>query len=125
MKELRTYRDLDVWKRAKALSIKVYSITAQFPKEEMYGLTTQLRRAAVSVPSNIAEGCGRGTFKGTINFLFNARGSLYEIETQFLIAFELKYVSEECLRDVLDDVENCKRLLNGFIRYLEAQVTSN
>jgi four helix bundle protein len=76
MRDVKTYKDLEVWSRAKVLTVMVYIITTVFPKEETYGLTSQLGRAEVSVPSNIAEGCGRGTSNGTVNFLYNAGGSL-------------------------------------------------
>ena len=87
MDEIRTYRDLEVWLKARELALIVYDVTAKFPKEESYGLTTQMRRAAISIPSNIAEGVGRGTYRGTIPFLFSARGSLYELETQLFDSF--------------------------------------
>ena len=123
--DIRTYRDLDVWIRSKALTLAVYEATSDFPREEVYGLVNQLRRAAVSIPSNIAEGCGRGTYRGTVSFIFIARGSLYEIETQLLIANELKYLDADKLRPILLEVDQCKKLLNGFIRYLESKAASN
>ncbi len=99
----------------------VYRLTGEFPKEELYALTNQLRRAAVSVASNIAEGCGRGTSKGTANFLYNARGSLFEAETQLIIARELRYASEESLKQIFIQVDTCRRLLHGFLRYYESK----
>ena len=85
-KENKSYTDLEVWQLARKLVSEVYASSLLFPKEELFGLTNQLRRAAVSVPSNIAEGCGRQTPRDTINFLFIARGSLYELETQVYVA---------------------------------------
>ena len=95
----RSYRDLFVWQRAKALAVEIYRSTEKFPKHEIYGITSQLRRAAVSVASNIAEGQGRLTVGEFQQFLGHARGSLLEAETQLEIALELGYVTtEECQR---------------------------
>jgi four helix bundle protein len=88
----QTYRDLVVWQKAMELVTEIYKATERFPKEEIYGLTSQLRRAAISVPSNIAEGQGRLTKKEFHHFLGYARGSLLEMETQLLIAQNLGYL---------------------------------
>lgn len=125
MREILSYKDLEVWKEAKALTLMVYRITAGFPKEEAYGLTSQLRRAVVSIPSNIAEGCGRGTDKGTVSFLYNARGSLFEVETQLIIAGELKYANQEAFEPVFEQIDKTRKLLHGFIRYYESKATHN
>ena len=87
-----SYRDLIAWQRAKSLALDVYLFTRKFPKDEIYGLTSQMRRAAVSVPSNIAEGKGRYSKKEFLQFLYLARGSLLELETQLLIAHDLEYL---------------------------------
>lgn len=89
-----SFRDLKVWQRAVQLSVAIYKLTALFPQEEIYGLTSQLRRAGVSVASNIAEGYGRNSAKEYKNFLGIARGSILEIQTQLVIARELKFGSE-------------------------------
>jgi four helix bundle protein len=123
VENIRTYRDLQAWIQAQGLTVRIYSVTTKFPKEEVYGLTAQMRRAAVSVPSNIAEGCGRGTSPATIAFLFISRGSLYEIETQCLIASTLGYLPKEELQDILKHIESCKKLINGLIRYFESKGT--
>lgn len=86
------YKDLEVWIEARKLTKLVYDSTKSYPKEEIFGLTNQMRRCAVSVPSNIAEGCGRNTAKETIHFLFIARGSLFELETQFYLSLDLTYI---------------------------------
>ena len=78
------YTELEVWKEARILVNEMYLISKEFPKEELYGLTSQMRRCAISIPSNIAEGCGRHHFKDSLRFFFIARGSLYELETQIL-----------------------------------------
>jgi four helix bundle protein len=110
-----SYRDLIAWQRAMDLVETTYKATRRFPKVELYGLTSQLRRAAVSVPSNIAEGQGRltpGEFK---QFLGHARGSLLETETQILLAGRLQYVSPEEMNDLLKLSAEVGRILNGLI----------
>jgi four helix bundle protein len=90
-----TFHDLRVWQEAMNLTEEIYRATTQFPKHELYGLSSQMRRAAVSVPSNIAEGKGHRTDPDFVRFLFHARGSLLELETQILIARRLQYLPEE------------------------------
>lgn len=121
MMEIRTYKDLEVWIEGRKLVAEVYLVTRKFPKEELFSLTNQIRRAAVSVLSNIAEACGRGTSRATISFLFISRGSLYEMETQTIIARDLSYISDEELKALSDRITACKKLLNGFIRYYESK----
>jgi four helix bundle protein len=89
---VENFRDLIAWQKAKVLALDVYLCTREFPKAEIYGLTSQMRRAAVSVPSNIAEGKGRYSQKEFVQFLYHARGSLLELETQLEIAHELSYI---------------------------------
>src|SRR5688572_32991313 len=104
---IRSHRDLIVWQKAMKLVEAVYEATASFPKEETYALTSQIRRAVVSVPSNIAEGQGRRMAKEYLYFLANARGSLLELDTQLEIAFRLRYLTKEkhCnLHTQLDEV---------------------
>ena len=124
MSEINSYRDLDVWKQSRQLVKSVYQLSRYFPKEEQFGLTNQLRRAAISVPSNIAEGSGRNHSKDSIQFFFIARGSLYEIETQLIISFDLEYISDSHLKEVLEQVTRCKKLINGFINYFQKQTTN-
>ena len=111
------YINLEVWIEARKLTNLVYESTKIFPKKEIFGLTSQMRRSAVSVVSNIGEGCGRDTSKETIHFLFIARGSLYELETQLYISFDQKYLNGEQLEINLNQITVCKKLLNGFINY--------
>ena len=111
------YTDLEVWKHSRELVKSVYIVTKSFPKDELYGLTNQIRRCVVSVPSNIAEGIGRQSTKETIHFLYIAKGSLQEVETQLYLSFDLDYISEKELKDILDKVVSNKKLLNGFINY--------
>jgi four helix bundle protein len=119
MAEYRTYKDLDIWKKARSLVKEVYLVTRNFPKDEMYGLMSQMRRCAVSIPSNIAEGYGRQFKKETIQFLHISRGSLFELETQFFIASDLNFIDDENLDKLMQQLDDCKKLLNGLIKYFE------
>ena len=114
---MKSYIELDVWIEVRKLVNDVYLITNDFPKEEVYGITNQIRRCSVSVPSNIAEGCGRQTSKDIIRFLYISRGSLYELETQLYLSNDLNFISKEKLNIILLQIETCKKLLNGFINY--------
>lgn len=121
MGKMETYQDLEVWKQTKDLVRLVYEITKNFPREEQYGLTSQIRRAAVSIPTNIAEGCGRNHTKDSIQFFFVSRGSLYEVETQIFIARDLDFISTEEQGITISRIKSCKRLLNGFINYFQSR----
>lgn len=122
MGEIRSYLDLDAWREARSLATMVYDLSRRFPKEETCGLSSQVRRAAISVVSNIAEGCGRGTSASSISFFFYARGSMYEMETQLMVACDLGYTTESQLNDILRRITMCKKLLNGLIRYYESKL---
>jgi four helix bundle protein len=113
-----TYRDLVVWQKAKAMAVEVYRATEGLPKSEVYGITSQLRRAAVSVASNIAEGQGRLTKGEFGHFLGQARGSLLELETQLEIAFDLAFIAEPVFRGLRERSSEVRRLLNGLIESL-------
>jgi len=121
-KEKRNYVDLEIWKAARILSKEIYLTSANFPSEERYGLTSQIRRAAVSIPSNIAEGCGRNHAKESIQFFFISRGSMYEVETQLYLAFDLNFIDEQTLTTLLIKLETTRKLLNGFINYFQSLV---
>lgn len=109
------YKELDIWVQARVLVKTVYVLTKSFPKDEQFSLTSQVRRCVISIPSNIAEGCGRQSNKETIHFLHIARGSLFELETQLILAEDLNYISD--IDIVLKEIERVKKLLNGFINY--------
>ncbi len=117
--EIRTFRDLRVWQRGMALVTEVYRLSKQFPKEEVYALASQMRRAAVSVPSNIAEGYGRHSTTDYVRFLRMASGSLYELQTQTEIARNLGYVDESTLNDLASAGDEIARMLSALIRTLE------
>jgi len=110
-----SYQDLVVWREAKSLASLIYRATENFPKREWYGITSQIRRAAVSVPSNIAEGQGRLTKGEFIQFLGHARGSLQEMRTQLEIAADLEYLSTTDLQTLDNRAEKVSRMLNGLI----------
>ena len=116
---MKDFKELEVWKACKNLVIMVYKNTDNFPKTEQFGLTNQLRRAAVSVPSNIAEGIGRKTNKDSSNFMYISRGSLFEIETQVIISFELAYLSDLQLEELVNQINYCRKLVNGMINYFD------
>ena len=117
------YEDLIVWQKAKAFASDVYRVTEVFPKTEIYGLTSQLRRAAVSVASNIAEGQGRLTRGEFRHFLGQARGSLLELETQLAIAVDLHFLSEVEFKKSEERSSEVLRLLNGLIESLRLRNT--
>jgi four helix bundle protein len=118
---LKSYRDLKVWQKAYQLSLEIYRITRGFPREERYGLTSQLRRSAVSVPSNVAEGYGRKTLPDYIRCLYTAYGSLCELETQVLLSGDLGYLEEEARCKVQRDVKEVDVMLKALIKALRAK----
>jgi four helix bundle protein len=111
--KIHDYRDLIVWQKAIDLVEAIYHATAQFPREELYGLTIQIRRAAVSVPSNIAEGHGRTSTRDFLHFLSISHGSLKEVETQIIIAERLKYIDCRMKDQLFDKTTEVGRLLSG------------
>jgi four helix bundle protein len=113
-----SFKDLRVWQEAMKLTTEIYKATVGFPKHELYGLSQQIRRAAVSVPSNIAEGKGHYSDKEFAHFLFHARGSLLELQTQLLIAEELQYLSKEETQRLAMLAERTGRALSGLINSL-------
>lgn len=116
---IKNYKDLTVWQRAYQLCLTVYNATKEFPKEERYGLISQIRRAAVSLPSNIAEGNGRKSRTEYIQFLYIAYGSICELETQILLAGDLNYAGKESLKTVMKDIGDVERMLKGLIKSLK------
>jgi len=116
--KIRGYRDLRAWQLGRVLVKMVYDLTRQFPPQELYGLSHQIRKAAVSVPSNIAEGYGRGSLRDYVRFLQTARGSLCEVETQAVLAQDLGYVAAAQVDPVWQAAEECARVLQGLIASL-------
>ena len=115
---MENFRKLLVWQKSKDLVKAVYDLTESFPKTEYYVMIPQIRRAAVSIPSNIAEGYGRRLKTEYIRFLRISSGSLYELETQLQIAYELGYLSEKDFGNLLTMTDEIGKLLSGFIKYL-------
>ncbi len=115
-------RDLDAWKVSMDLVTGVYKVSSGWPKEERYGLTSQIRRAAVSVPSNIAEGQGRATTRDFVHFLGISYGSLMEVHTQLLIAERLGYQSREQTEEIEDIAERTAKVINGLKRALRRKM---
>jgi len=115
----KNYRDLVAWQRAMDLVEAVYSLAKRFPQEEIYGLTSQVRRAVVSVPSNIAEGEGRNSPNDFARFLAIALGSLREVETQLFIAVRLKYLTNDEINEAINLCEETGRIINGLKRNLQ------
>jgi len=114
---LKTHKDLDVYQKSMELVTDIYSLTKSFPKEEVYGLTSQIRRSSISVPSNIAEGAARKSKTEFIQFLYIALGSLSELETQLDISNRLKYLKS---KDELDGkITHVRKLLLGLIKYVK------
>jgi four helix bundle protein len=111
------YKTLDAWKFSMQLVKEIYTLTKKFPKEELFGLASQTKRAAVSIPSNIAEGLGRQYKKDTLQFLHISRGSLYELETILNIAVMVEIISEMDFNEIIPKSEKALQVLNGFINY--------
>ena len=115
----KTHKDLEIWKEGIKLVTKIYKSTKEFPREEIYGLTSQMRRAAVSYPSNIAEGAARSSNNEYIRFLYIALSSLSELETQTIISEKLNYISNKTT--IIEKIEVLRRKTLNLIRYLDAK----
>ncbi len=123
MTEIRSHRDLIAWQKAFEFGLLIYSVTSAFPDHERFGLTSQLRRAVVSVSSNIAEGYGRASSADYLRFLRIARGSLFEIDTQLMFAVRLGYMSEVSHGEALERCRESGKILAGLIRAVEGSET--
>jgi four helix bundle protein len=113
--KIQSFRDLEVWQEAHALVLLIYRESKGFPKEEVFSLTSQMRRAAVSISSNIAEGFSRQSYKEKLQFYFTSLGSLTELHNQILIAKDLGYFTEENFEKIILKITSVHKLLNGFI----------
>ncbi len=116
---LRSYKELKVWQKAYQLCVEIYRITKRFPAEEKFGLTSQIRRAAVSIPSNIAEGYGRKTTGEYIQSLYIAYGSICELETQILLTGDLGYIKPEILEGLQNYIGDIERMLKALVKSLK------
>ncbi|MEK7242082.1 MAG: four helix bundle protein [Planctomycetota bacterium] len=118
---IKSFRDLEIWKRSISLAKKIYQISEAFPKTELYGLTTQLRRAAISIPSNIAEGHTRRHTKEFRQFLHVALGSLAEVETLLVLAIELKFIQQESAVPLQKEIEELSKMTNALLSKLKSK----
>jgi len=115
-----THKDLDIWKLGIALVNDAYRETGQFPTEERFGLTTQIRRSAVSIPSNIAEGAARESRKDFLRFLYYSLGSIAELETQLIVSVNLQFLRDS--NAILETIETLRRKLINFIKYQKSKL---
>ncbi len=115
---MRDFKDLEVWQEAHQLVLKIYNITSQFPPEEKYGLISQMRNSSSSVPTNIAEGCGRGSDRELKRFCEVAMGSASELEYQLILVRDLNYLSFDQYSELNEQLIRFKKRLNSFIQYL-------
>lgn len=116
---MATFKDLIVWQKSHLLVLKIYEITKQFPREEIYGLTNQIRRAAYSVPANIVEGKKKKTIPHQLSFINIAEGSLEEVKYFLILSKDLKYIEEDRYNELLKDAEEIRKLLNGYERFIK------
>jgi len=121
----RPHHRLDSWSNSVELVVAIYKHTEHFPKEERFGLTSQIRRAAVSIPANIAEGAARHSTKEFAHFLSNAQGSASELETELIIANRLGYVDETTFSQIISDLERIGRLITGLVKHLQKPRSPN
>lgn len=115
MGKIRNFEQLDVWQEGKSLTVEIYGLSGSFPQEEVYGLTSQVKRAALSVPANIAEGFGRYHYLDKAKFYLNARGSLYELKSHLLIARDLEFDVNKSFEGLLDRIEMLGLKINNLI----------
>jgi four helix bundle protein len=118
--KIQSYKDLLIWQKGIEITEKVYLLTKSFPSEEIYSLTNQIKRATVSIPSNIAEGFGRNSTKSYVNFLKISRGSLYELETQLIIAEKQNFISDlDLLQSIIELISEEGKMINSYINKIE------
>ena len=119
--KLRNHKDLDVWKKSMELTTRIYELTKLFPKDELYGITSQIRRASVSVPANISEGAARNSLKEFIQFLHISLGSLSELETEILIAKNIGYM-DNYDENIFNDITDIRKMLLGLISSIKRKI---
>jgi four helix bundle protein len=117
---MQDFRKLQVWRKSHDLALRIYDVTSQFPREEIYGLTTQIRRACISIPTNIAEGCGRDSVADFARFLQIAMGSASETEYLILVAHDLKFLNSDQFGELTDVTIRVKKMLTSLIKKLRA-----
>jgi four helix bundle protein len=122
---MKDFKKIMVWQKAHALALRVYKVTVSFPKEERYGLTGQIRRASVSIPANLAEGCGRDTQAELARFVYIASGSASELEYHVLLAYELGLIDTSTHSELDASVNEVKKMLVGFEKAVQSNLKSN
>jgi four helix bundle protein len=115
---MKDYRELKVWQKSHVLTMRVYEITSTFPKHEVFGLVTQLRRCSISIPSNLAEGCGRGSDADFKRFVQIATGSALELDYQLFLAYELKYIEHQTYDAISKMLSEVRKMLGGLLKSL-------
>jgi len=113
--EIKSFEDLDVWNKARDLVLKIYAVTSDFPKEEIYGIISQMKRAVLSIPANIAEGFGRYHYLDKAKFYLNARGSLFELKNFLLISVDLKFIDSNVAKELIDEIDQLGVKLNNLV----------
>jgi four helix bundle protein len=119
---MQNYKELEIWKNSIKFCPKIYKITENFPDSEKFGLISQLKRAVISIPSNIAEGSAKSSDKHFVIFLENSLGSCYEVETQLLVSFQLNYISEENYNELESEITSIIKMIIKFIKYLQGKM---
>ncbi len=119
---MHNFKELKIWSKALELSVSVYKVTSSFPKEDKFGLISQIKRSAVSIPSNIAEGAGRNSEKEFLYFLSVANGSAYELQTQLLISNKLNFLKDEVLDSMLKELDEIQKMNYNFQKILKQNV---
>ena len=117
---MRDYLHLEIWQRSHNLTLKIYSVTKAFPREEIYGLTSQMRRSAASIPTNIAEGCGRDSLLELKRFLTIAAGSSSELQYQFILSKDLNYINETLFKELFEEISQIRRMIFSYSEKLKA-----
>lgn len=125
MSKISSFTDLEAWSFSHQLVLSIYKFTAYFPKTELFGLTSQIRRAAVSITSNIAEGFSRSSYKEKIQFYYHSLGSLTEVQNQLLIARDIEYLSKENFKIIADQTVRVHKIINGLIKSSRSYIHSH
>jgi four helix bundle protein len=120
MNEIKRFMDLRVWNKAHKLVLRIYKITKNFPKNEIFGLVSQMRRCSVSVTSNIAEGFNRRSYKEKVNFYYISLGSISELQSQMLISRDINYLKEKEFKNIFEKSINIHKMLNSLIKILKS-----
>ncbi len=116
---MRNFKELSIWQKSHSLTLKIYRYTNTFPKEDLYGLVSQMRRSASSIPTNIAEGCGRNSTPEMKRFLIISTGSASELEYQLILSKDLSYLTESIFEELLNELYEIRKMIHGFITKMQ------